>query len=102
MSMSFSQQKRPRSGDHLRTNGLVALLTRKQTLIGPNVAPLANSWRVPGLQPRPPVPQPHAGPLPSINRKASRGAGAPGRRSCTLTLLLPPPPPPLLLVTPTP
>jgi len=65
--MSFSQQKRPRSGDHLTMNGLVALLTRKHTLIGPKVAPLLNSWRVQVLQLGASVTRPDACLLASIS-----------------------------------
>src|ERR1700737_294638 len=49
--MLVSQQNGPRSGVQWRMNGRDALLTRKQMFIGPNVAPLLNSWRVQVLQP---------------------------------------------------
>src|SRR5260370_19128721 len=51
MLMSFSQQKRPRSGDQRRMKGLAGLLTRKHTAIGPNVAPVLKSWRAPPVSP---------------------------------------------------
>src|SRR5258708_22667638 len=94
MSMSFSQQKRPRSGDHLRTNGLVALLTRKQTLIGPNVAPLANSWRPPPVEPPGAITTPPPGPLPlPALRPSRRGRCSRGAFSHFIPHVSTPPPP---------
>src|SRR5258708_15374049 len=100
MSMSFSQQKRPRSGDHLRTNGLVALLTRKQTLIGPNVAPLANSWRGHRVAPRAAGTTPDAGPLTPIHRRVPREARGGGVPVSDMLRLVTHAPPPLLVASP--
>jgi hypothetical protein len=49
--MSVRQQRRPKSGDQLRTRGGAVLVARKQTEIGPYLAPWLNSWRDHWVQP---------------------------------------------------
>src|SRR6266576_1793 len=44
--MSAWQQTSPKSGDQRRTSGGAAAVTRKQTFVGPKVAPLLNTCRL--------------------------------------------------------
>src|SRR3984893_68626 len=86
--MLVSQQKRPRSGDQRRMNGRVALITRKQTLMGPNVAPLLNSCRLQELQLGASVTRPETCRLASISWRSSGDACVEGLELRNLTCML--------------
>src|SRR6266566_2545406 len=69
--MSAWQHTSPKSGDQRKTIGGAVAVTRKHTLVGPNIAPLLNSWRLHVRHPAASVTRPELWSFESIKRRSS-------------------------------